>query len=246
MIPRFPPKVSESLKHYVYLYIDPRTDQPFYVGKGKGNRVFSHLDDTSETEKATRISELQKLGLEPKIEILKYGLSEKQALLVESTAIDLLGIKTLTNRMRGHGASKGGRGTLDQIIGELGATDVTIEERVVLITINKLFRHGMTSQELYDTTRGIWRARPEKHVPDYAFSVYAGVVREVYRICDWYPAGSTFMSTRDLSGRESLTKRWEFIGQIAPEEVRRRYKGKSVRQYLGSQNPIRYVNCDNG
>lgn len=30
-----PPGVAENLGYYVYLYIDPRTGEPFYVGKGK-------------------------------------------------------------------------------------------------------------------------------------------------------------------------------------------------------------------
>ena len=34
---------SEALGFYVYLYTDPRNEKPFYVGKGKGNRAFSHL-----------------------------------------------------------------------------------------------------------------------------------------------------------------------------------------------------------
>ncbi|CAA9560026.1 MAG: hypothetical protein AVDCRST_MAG86-708 [uncultured Truepera sp.] len=33
------PKVAERLKYYVYLYIDPRYNRIFYVGKGKGSRV---------------------------------------------------------------------------------------------------------------------------------------------------------------------------------------------------------------
>jgi len=32
----FSGKAKERLRHYVYLYIDPRDDKVFYVGKGKG------------------------------------------------------------------------------------------------------------------------------------------------------------------------------------------------------------------
>ena len=38
----FPSEVHNQLKYYVYRLIDPRTGQTFYVGKGKGNRVFEH------------------------------------------------------------------------------------------------------------------------------------------------------------------------------------------------------------
>lgn len=37
---KFPPGVTEMLNFYVYRLIDPRNGQTFYVGKGRGNRVF--------------------------------------------------------------------------------------------------------------------------------------------------------------------------------------------------------------
>ncbi len=51
----FTKKVCEQLGYYVYLYIDPRDESVFYVGKGRSNRCFSHLNDTNETEKTERI-----------------------------------------------------------------------------------------------------------------------------------------------------------------------------------------------
>ena len=111
----FSPKVREKLKFYVYLYTDPRTGKPFYIGKGQGNRCFAHLKDIAHTDKTQAIRELNKLGLKPRIEILKYGLTEKQALLVEATAIDLLDVMVLSNRVRGHGSRYGGRAEVDEI-----------------------------------------------------------------------------------------------------------------------------------
>ncbi len=40
---RFTSKVADQLKYYVYLYIDPRDSKTFYIGKGTGNRAFTHL-----------------------------------------------------------------------------------------------------------------------------------------------------------------------------------------------------------
>ena len=37
---KFAPEVIERLKWYVYRLVDPRSGETFYVGKGKGNRVF--------------------------------------------------------------------------------------------------------------------------------------------------------------------------------------------------------------
>jgi hypothetical protein len=244
-MPPIPRRVCEKLKFYVYLYVDPRTLRPFYVGKGQGNRIYSHLDDAEDCEKVKRIVELRKLGLEPVLEILKFGITEREAFLVESAVIKLLGVDELTNRVKGHGAAENGRARLTEIIQELDAEDVTISDKVILINISRLYRYGMTPMELYDATRGVWKIAPIRHSPDFAFSVYGGIVREAYSIAAWVPADST-MTGRDFLEKEyDLSERYEFVGKVAPEPIRRKYLGKSVRTYFapGSQNPIKYVNC---
>ncbi len=67
MLDSIAPYVGERLGYYVYLYVDPRTNEPFYVGKGQGDRALAHLCDTSESLKVARIKEIQALGLEPQI-----------------------------------------------------------------------------------------------------------------------------------------------------------------------------------
>ena len=111
---------------------------------------------------------------------------------------------------------------------------------VLLIRINRLFRPGASQQELYDATRGVWRLGKRRELVEYALSVYDGIVQEVYAICGWYPAGST-LSSRGPLEREG---RFEFVGAIANESVRSRYRLKSVDHLLspGNQNPVSYVN----
>lgn len=45
---RIYPKFSTT-GYYVYQYIDPRTNLPFYIGKGIGKRYLAHLLETKKT-----------------------------------------------------------------------------------------------------------------------------------------------------------------------------------------------------
>jgi hypothetical protein len=66
-------------------------------------------------------------------------------------------------------------------------------------------------------------------------------VQEVYRIQAWFQAGSTFYSTRSPDTVTS-DDRWEFIGNIAEDTLRKRYIYKSLGERLpdGAQYPIAY------
>ena len=93
--------MNSKQDYYVYVYIDPRNNEEFYYGKGKGNRKESHLFDNSKTEKTKTIKEIEKAGLKPVIKVIAKGLTEHEALLIEKTLIWKLG-KTLTNISSGH------------------------------------------------------------------------------------------------------------------------------------------------
>jgi hypothetical protein len=92
-------------EYYVYVYIDPRNFEEFYYGKGKGSRKQAHLFDVSESEKAKRIREIRKAGLDPIVRVIASGLTEKEALLVEATLIWKLG-KFTDNVAGGHFSNK--------------------------------------------------------------------------------------------------------------------------------------------
>ncbi len=251
---RFSPKAIEQLGYYVYVYSNPDTRKPFYVGKGQGNRAFEHLKDRAETEKTQAIEQIRALGKEPLIEILAHGLDETTALKVEAAAMDLLGIQNLTNRQRGHESGLFGRIEASELNarydhGTLDETDFI--DNVVLIKINRSYRGDMLPFELYEMTRGYWKMSLEQAKwVNIALAVYDGMVIEAYRVARWLPAGSTAfaMESRQKDGalqavRVEGAKRLEFVGAVADERTRDRYVGKSVASMfsLGQANPIRYV-----
>lgn len=227
---KFSDDTVESLRNYVYIYRDPITGHVFYVGRGKGNRCFAHLDDSGESRKNEVINRLRTSGLEPIIDILRSGLSENQAKLLEASVIDLLGLNVLTNGVRGHHEGTVSRESARSIIEAQDAKRVQIQDRAILIRINREYRDEMSNSDLYDVTRNSWQVGPRSEEADYAMAVYRGIVKEVFKIHEWHKVRGS--------------RRREFIGEKAPETVRKKYVGKAVRHYFGkgSQNPIKYVN----
>jgi len=232
-------EVASQLGFYVYVYSDPRDNKPFYIGKGKGNRVFQHLDEMGGSRKVKMINEIRKAGRTPKIDLLRYGLTDSQATLVEACAIDLIGKDNLTNIQGGHETVGFARISSGDAITVLTAETVEVTHRSMLITINKRYKSDLSVAELYHSTRGIWKVGERRNSVDYAMAVYQGIVREVYSIDSWHPAGTTDYDDRDISEYKG-TGRWEFIGSVAPENISELYIGKSVGK--GGQNPIRYLN----
>ena len=194
--------VARKFGHYVYIYLDPFEPldrSVFYVGKGVGNRAFEHLDDLSENRKVRRIREIRRRGKEPIVEILVHGLKDAEtALRVEAAVIDLIGVKNLTNNVRGQKSREYGRREARELEALYKQEPVKIRQPAILVRINQLYRYGMPDNELYDATRGVWRVNPERGAK-YAFAVFDGIVREVYEIRQWFPAGTTY-SSRDPRG----------------------------------------------
>lgn len=234
MIPSFSPSVVEALGFYVYLLADPNTNEIFYVGKGQGNRIFEHLHEATVSgasyEKLDIIRQIHAGGKEVHCIVHRHGLTEKEAFEVEASLIDFIGLPKLSNRVGGHSLDDRGHMTVREAIARYDAPLAKVTEPSILIIINKLYRRGMTEQELYEITRKSWKIAPLRRNPKYAFAVFNGIVRQVYVIQRWECV-------------DQQARRWAFEGHIAQEL--QDYVNKSVAEYitLGAQNPVKYVNC---
>ncbi len=236
----FPVSVIERIGYYVYTLADPQTRKVFYVGKGTGNRIFAHvnelIDGPQENDKLDRIREIHARGQLVLYEIIRHGMAETEALEVESALIDFIGLEDLTNLVAGHNMDVRGRMTIPEIIAAYEAKPITIAEPALLIIVNRLFERNVSPDRLYEITRGNWVLGPRRNKATYAFSVFRGIVREVYRIRSWAQALAR-------APDQKVQSRWRFEGEVAKEL--RHYVGGSVAAYLkpGAQSPVKYVNC---
>lgn len=257
----FPAGVSENLKFYVYRLIDPRNGDTFYVGKGKGNRVFHHAaglgvdqietDDgeqdhreDNESLKVSRIRDIRRAGLDVIHIIHRHGIEDaKTAHEVEAALIDAF--SGLSNIAAGHYSNDRGPMHAQEIIDKyaLPECEPRPRDRLVLININSM-EHD-SKHELLDRVRYAWKiAQWRAEQADFVLAIVHGIVRGVFVPKQWLPATPEHFPPPRFS--QPSSPRLGFHGDIAPDEIWQHYvgaRGKRLpEQMRHGQNPVRYHN----
>ncbi|PHO05312.1 hypothetical protein CSC82_03790 [Rhodobacteraceae bacterium 4F10] len=250
-VEKFSEAVCEKLGHYVYRLIDPRNGETFYVGKGKGNRVFAHVnlaikldeewDET--TEKLDRIKQIRSAGLNVIHVIHRHEIPAEAVSEVEAALIDAY--PGLTN-IQG-GTASGARGPMSaaQIVDkyDLPELEFTPSESLVLINVNSL-QETLNRTAIYDQVRYAWKINMTRAAKaDYVLAVRRGVVVGAFVADDWLSATPENFPERPMS--PLLPGRWGFVGREAPKDVWDRFVGSRGKRVVNDalkhvQNPIRY------
>ena len=104
------------------------------MGRGVGDRVFSHLKDSHNDEVQLQIDELKKKGIKPIIKIILHGLSVQQARAAETALIALLGKDNLANKVKGSGSSLT-KVDPQELVDHYNAKEVKIKHKAIIIII---------------------------------------------------------------------------------------------------------------
>lgn len=253
-------RISEHGDYYVYGLIDPRNNKLFYIGKGTGNRVFQHeieSDKNPESEKAklTTIRNIEDAHLEVDHILINWGLTESEAFASEASLINLIDYiskDSLTNIVSGH-HSDGCLRTevIEQIYGAEQFSFDDFKHKILIIKINKLYNRGMTSSELYDIVRGIWRADLNRvRQVQYVLGVYNNLVVCCFKPDRWKRVNECqpsqlphHVQNNDLTRMENRIL-FECDDINAFDENQQYYLHKSIEKlaYIQkAQNPITYI-----
>lgn len=238
----FSPEVAAKLKTYVYRLIDPRNGETFYVGKGKGNRVFAHVrgveslegDGDAADNKIKRIREIQRSGFEVAHVIHRHGMDEKTAFEVESALIDAY--PGLTNAIDGFGGREFGVMHANEIIRRYIAEVAVFVHKAILISVNRT----VAEISLYEATRFAWRINKLKaEQADVILSTVQGLIVGAFVADRWLEANSS-----NFPAHNPLEGRFGFEGKEAPADIANRYLRKRVPDKYrkpGAANPIKYT-----
>jgi len=247
-VSKFPASVAEKLGCYVYALRDPTSDDEiFYIGKGKGDRVFAHARAATKlvadipNAKLDRIRQIHDSGAAVTIEIVRHGLTDREAFEVEAALIDILRLDDLLlNLVDGHGKARG-RMSASDVLALYAAQRAPLfpsSLHAVLLRIPVLWYPAMAADDLYRATRGWWTMGERAEKAQYAFAVNRGVIREVYKVERWRNP-----EPGETEPHVAQTRRG-FDGEPA-DQTMDKYRNTSVEHMFskGSANPVRYINC---
>lgn len=239
----FSSEVIEKLAYYVYRLIDPRNGETFYVGKGVGNRVFSHInvekniDGDDISNKLKRIRSIKNSGFEVGHVIHRHGMDEGTAIEVEAALIDAY--PGLTNIMDGVGNTEFGAMHALEIISQYGAETVSFNHKALIIIVNKSVEER---DGLYDAVRYAWRIGKKKaQEAEIVLAVVKGIIKGVYVPLQWLEAKPENFPGL---GEVAVEGRLGFIGREASADVKNIYMNKRIPDEYrrrGAANPIRYT-----
>lgn len=237
----FPQEVVRELGTYVYRLIDPRNGETFYVGKGKGDRVFAHaeaetakLDGDDVDNKLTRIRQIRLAGFEVAHVIHRHGMDNQTAIEVEAALIDAY--PGLTNIAAGAGSNDRGPMHAREIVSRYAAEPAVFKHQAILITINRT----AADASLYEATHYAWKiSRSKARQAELVLPVVRGLIVGAFVPEHWLPA-----TAENFPGREPSLGRFGFVGVEADHSVQQQYVGKRVPDTYrkrGAANPVRYT-----
>ena len=220
-------RTQEALGLYVYVLVDPRAEEIFYVGKGgaateKGNeRVLSHFyearkyargtKEKAPSAKTKRILDIWSDGHDVSWWIVRRGIKDQSICnQIEAALIDVLSLtpKKTLNAVRGYGSKESGLISSKDVL-LLNPPKVRPKnpyETVFLFPINQLLGER---RDLYEATRQYWNVTEKwREAPNaIALGINSMTSAAAFLVERWRPARGKFAFTgQEVTDAHELAK----------------------------------------
>lgn len=231
----------KTLGYYVYRLVDPRDNKTFYVGKGCGNRVFDHVNDELRFSNAVDENDFNEDEMSAKMQTIRdirnakrkvkhfihrFGMTEKEAIEVESALIDTYTeLGELTNVQLGHDPERGLIST-DDLLEKFNIVEYDEPDNIDYVIVKvKNSTVDDYDNDRYEASRQAWPLSLEcvKNIRkiQYVLSATNGIVKEVYKVDEWYP--SHIQGRVEFHGKRAENKiRNIFIDKLLPSTYRQK------------------------
>lgn len=220
----------EKRDYYVYLLIDPRNNEVFYVGKGIHSRVKQHTYEAKksnkETDKIKRINDILNSGNKVKEVIYSSRNTEDEAFDKEDELINFFTNNypgQLTNIQSGH---KSIHTMTDEELNDILDNPEQVvfndNERILFVkrTNNHSWDYKMSPSEHHEEFRGNWVLSKNKlDKIELVCGVYNNIIKYVCVPKEWECVGQ-----RD--SRKRKTYEYRFNGDVIKNH---KYIGKSIK-----------------
>ena len=254
-----PLEAQAKLGAYVYALKDPRDGSVFYVGKGRGNRVFSHVWEamgiaapsdnlekvgSEKDSKAVTSAKIQRIraihdsgfGIEHWIirhQIDGDALPDKEAYAIEQALIDGLELaapKGLTNIAGGHIRTAHNVARVEELVRQYSAEPVPpLPSPCALVKVNAAVDPDANPEQIYEWSRRAWRVGPGSR-NEPNLPILVFAADIVRAVHRVNSWGHVF----DQRGKV-IPRVWEYAG--APDaELETRYVGKSLREVRAARS----------
>ena len=115
-----------------------------------------------------------------------------------------------------------------------------LEENIAVVKLTESYHKDLSPLQLYDISRGCWKNKLETFQKvKVVLAVHSFIVQEVYAVDKWLPATELHRETIPFDS-EQEKGRIGFSGQVAPDEIRKKYIFCSVKDLFknGNRHPI--------
>jgi len=229
---------QQTHDYYVYMLVDSRNNQPFYIGKGKGKRYLMHEHENRKDEekneeeykeKIKRIKEIKDAREKVDHYIVHWNLTEVEAFRAEASLIDFCKFcnkynvcPSFTNIQGGHDGEHGMMlvdGDLRFEDNNLPAFDVK-KDHCILIKLKDNDFDTKDKNRIYDRAREAWKIG--KDVINggdarYVLVCHNNRITDIFKVSRWYKV-------------KSVGDQWEECGIDEGEKFG--FEGKNITENI--------------